>query len=84
MRKRPELQGKLLARGGWDYELVEALAPQPGDIVLPKTRYRLLQLAARFACFARAASATSSSSASPPTSASNRRCATASSSNISG
>ena len=39
MRARPELQGKLLARGGWDYELVEALAPQPGDIVLPKTRY---------------------------------------------
>ena len=39
MRRRPELQGKLLARGGWDYELVEALAPRPGDIVLPKTRY---------------------------------------------
>ncbi len=39
MRQRPELQGKLLARGGWDYELVEALAPKPGDIVLPKTRY---------------------------------------------
>ena len=39
MRARPELQGKLLARGGWDYELVEGLAPQPGDIVLPKPRY---------------------------------------------
>ena len=39
MRARPELQGKLLARGGWDYELVEALAPHAGDIVLPKTRY---------------------------------------------
>ncbi|HEY5722159.1 MAG TPA: pyrimidine utilization protein B [Allosphingosinicella sp.] len=39
MRKRPELHGKLLARGGWDYDLVEALEPQPGDIVLPKTRY---------------------------------------------
>ena len=39
MRARPELQGKLLARGGWDYELVEALKPQPGDIVLPKPRY---------------------------------------------
>ena len=39
MRQRPELQGKLLARGGWDYDLVEALAPKPGDIVLPKTRY---------------------------------------------
>jgi ureidoacrylate peracid hydrolase len=39
MRARPELQGQLLARGGWDYALVEALAPRPGDIVLPKTRY---------------------------------------------
>ena len=39
MRSRPELEGKLLARGGWDHELVEGLAPQPGDIVLPKTRY---------------------------------------------
>jgi ureidoacrylate peracid hydrolase len=39
MRRRPELDGKLLARGGWDYELVEALAPQPGDICLGKTRY---------------------------------------------
>jgi ureidoacrylate peracid hydrolase len=39
MRAQPELQGKLLARGGWDYALVEALAPKAGDIVLPKTRY---------------------------------------------
>ena len=39
MRKRPELAGQLLARGGWDYELVDALAPQPGDITLHKTRY---------------------------------------------
>jgi len=39
MRKNPELQGKLLAKGGWDYALVDALAPQPGDIVVPKTRY---------------------------------------------
>lgn len=39
MRERPELEGKLLARGGWDHDLVEALAPQPTDIVLQKTRY---------------------------------------------
>lgn len=39
MRARPELEGQLLARGGWDYELVESLKPGPGDIVLPKTRY---------------------------------------------
>ncbi|CAM7387674.1 MAG: pyrimidine utilization protein B [Enterobacteriaceae bacterium] len=39
MRKRPELQGKLLAKGGWDYQLVDELVPQDGDIVLPKSRY---------------------------------------------
>jgi ureidoacrylate peracid hydrolase len=39
MRKRPELQGKLLAKGGWDYELVQALPPKPGDIVVEKPRY---------------------------------------------
>ncbi|MBL5884119.1 pyrimidine utilization protein B [Lelliottia aquatilis] len=39
MRKQPELQGKLLAKGGWDYQLVDELVPQPGDIVLPKPRY---------------------------------------------
>ncbi|MDP1631730.1 MAG: pyrimidine utilization protein B [Caulobacter sp.] len=39
MRERPELQGKLLARGTWDYELVDDLKPEPGDIVLHKTRY---------------------------------------------
>jgi ureidoacrylate peracid hydrolase len=39
MRRRPELAGKLLAKGGWDYALVDALAPQPGDVVIPKSRY---------------------------------------------
>lgn len=39
MRARPELAGQLLARGGWDYELVDALAPKPGDIRVHKTRY---------------------------------------------
>ena len=39
MRARPELKGKLLAKGGWDYAIVDRLAPQPGDIVLAKTRY---------------------------------------------
>ncbi|WP_312046585.1 pyrimidine utilization protein B [Erwinia sp.] len=39
MRHRPELAGKLLAKGSWDYELVDQLRPQPGDIVLPKPRY---------------------------------------------
>ncbi|MCX7374101.1 MAG: pyrimidine utilization protein B [Alphaproteobacteria bacterium] len=39
MRARPELAGQLLAKGGWDYALVDKLAPQPGDILVPKTRY---------------------------------------------
>ena len=39
MRQRPELEGTLLAKGAWDYQLVDALIPQPGDIVLPKPRY---------------------------------------------
>ncbi|MFM3287836.1 Peroxyureidoacrylate/ureidoacrylate amidohydrolase RutB [Klebsiella quasivariicola] len=39
MRQRPELQGKLLAKGGWDYQLVDELTPLEGDIVLPKPRY---------------------------------------------
>lgn len=39
MRKQPQLQGKLLAKGSWDYQLVDELMPQPGDIVLPKPRY---------------------------------------------
>jgi ureidoacrylate peracid hydrolase len=39
MRAKPELAGKFLAKGGWDYELIDQMKPQPGDIVVPKTRY---------------------------------------------
>ena len=39
MRRNPNLRGKLLAKGGWDYALVDALRPEPGEIVLPKPRY---------------------------------------------
>jgi ureidoacrylate peracid hydrolase len=39
MRARPELAGTLLAKGTWDYAIVDELKPQPGDIVIPKTRY---------------------------------------------
>jgi ureidoacrylate peracid hydrolase len=39
MRSRPELAGKLLARGGWDYDIVDALKPDSGDIVIAKPRY---------------------------------------------
>ena len=39
MRRRPELAGTLLAKGTWDYALVDALEPQPGDVIVPKPRY---------------------------------------------
>lgn len=39
MRARPELRGKLLVEGTWDFQIVEALQPQPGDAVVLKTRY---------------------------------------------
>jgi ureidoacrylate peracid hydrolase len=39
MRKQPELMGKLLAKGTWDYELVAELKPLEGDIIIPKIRY---------------------------------------------
>ncbi len=39
MRKNPELMGTLLAKGTWDYDLVDALVPQPQDLVVPKPRY---------------------------------------------
>ncbi len=39
VRRVPDLAGQLLARGSWDYALVDALAPQSGDISLHKTRY---------------------------------------------
>ncbi|MBJ3776766.1 isochorismatase family protein [Acuticoccus mangrovi] len=39
IRKRPELNGTLLAKGGWDYALREEIAPKEGDLVVPKPRY---------------------------------------------
>ena len=39
MRARPELAGKILTHGSWDYELVDELKPAAGDIVVPKSRY---------------------------------------------
>jgi len=39
MRKRPELQGQLLAKGGWDFELIDELKPLPQDLVIEKPRY---------------------------------------------
>jgi ureidoacrylate peracid hydrolase len=39
MRAEPTLDGTLITRGTWDYELVAELRPEPRDIVLNKTRY---------------------------------------------
>jgi ureidoacrylate peracid hydrolase len=39
MCSRPNLKGKVLTEGTWDAEIVEELAPQPGDLVITKTRY---------------------------------------------
>jgi ureidoacrylate peracid hydrolase len=39
MRKRPELNGKLLIRGTWDAELIEDLKPNENEIIIWKQRY---------------------------------------------
>jgi len=39
MCTRPELKGKLLTEGSWDFALVDELAPLPGEVVITKTRY---------------------------------------------
>ena len=39
MRARPELAGKILTRGSWDYALVDELQPVADDLVVGKPRY---------------------------------------------
>lgn len=39
MACRPELKGKLLIEGTWDFAIVDQLQPQPGDLVIVKSRY---------------------------------------------
>ncbi len=39
MRSKPELKGKILTEGTWDSAIVDALAPEPADLVITKTRY---------------------------------------------
>src|ERR1700674_257672 len=39
MRERPELRGKLLTFGTWDFQIVDELPPGPADIVIVKSRY---------------------------------------------
>ncbi len=39
MCARPELKGKLLTEGSWDFAIIDELAPDPSDLVITKTRY---------------------------------------------
>ena len=39
MRKNPDLHGALLAKGGWDFDLIDELKPEVQDIVIEKPRY---------------------------------------------
>ena len=39
MRRNPEYFGKLLAKGSWDYDLVDQLKPLEFEIVIEKSRY---------------------------------------------
>jgi ureidoacrylate peracid hydrolase len=39
IRQRPELAGKVLTEGQWDWEVVDELRPQADDLVVNKTRY---------------------------------------------
>lgn len=39
MNCRPELKGKLLTEGTWDFAIVDDLKPELGDLVVLKTRY---------------------------------------------
>src|SRR5579863_6520859 len=39
MNCQPELKGKLVTVGGWDFDIVEEIKPRPEDLVIVKTRY---------------------------------------------
>ncbi|MDX8436518.1 cysteine hydrolase [Mesorhizobium abyssinicae] len=39
MRQRPELRGNLLIDNSWDWQIVDALKPEPGDQIIRKSRY---------------------------------------------
>jgi ureidoacrylate peracid hydrolase len=39
IRRRPELTGRVLTEGQWDWEVVDELRPQADDLVVNKTRY---------------------------------------------
>lgn len=39
MRERPELRDKILTKGSWDFDFVDSLSVEPGDLIVPKSRY---------------------------------------------
>jgi ureidoacrylate peracid hydrolase len=39
MNCQPELKGKLVTVGSWDFDIVEEIKPRPEDLVIVKTRY---------------------------------------------
>ena len=39
MRARPQLEGKILTHGSWDYDFVDGLRPLESEFVVPKSRY---------------------------------------------
>jgi len=39
MNCQPELRGKLVTVGSWDFEIVDELKPRPDDLLIVKTRY---------------------------------------------
>lgn len=39
MRSHPERNGQLITEGGWDYDFVAELKPEPQDLVIKKARY---------------------------------------------
>ena len=39
MNKNPRYKGKFLIKGSWDAAVVDELKPQPGDVVIGKSRY---------------------------------------------
>lgn len=39
MRENPELKGRFLINGTWDWEIIDELKPQQGDTVINKSRY---------------------------------------------
>jgi len=39
MEARPDLRGRFLVEGTWDWQIVDELTPDPGDLVIKKQRY---------------------------------------------